>query len=54
VKKYRVEVTETLTHIVEIPADDEDSACQIVKEMYRNEDFILDYANFSSVDFTVT
>lgn len=52
-KEYKVEVTETLTHLVKVSANDEESAYEIAKQMYHDEDIILDYNDLSSVDFSV-
>ena len=49
--KYKLEITETLQKIVEVEAKNEREAEQIVKEMYNNEDVVLDYQDFVDIDF---
>lgn len=51
-KKYLVEVLETLCRVTEIEADSEDDALEIADEMYRNGDIILDYSDCAGVDFS--
>ena len=43
---YEVEITETLQRIVEIEADDEDSAYRKAKQMYRDESIVLDDSDY--------
>ena len=52
-KKYCIEVTEVLSHIVEIMANDEDEAIRIVKAMYRNCDIVLDASDYVSTKISV-
>lgn len=40
-KKYRIEVTEVLSRIIEMEADNEFDAVEMVRHMYRNCDIIL-------------
>ncbi len=52
-KKYRIEVTETLSRIVEIAAQDEDEALQTVKALYRSCDLVLDASDYMFTEFGV-
>lgn len=52
-KKYRIEVTETLSRIVEVVAHDEDEAMKTVKALYRNCDLVLDASDYVLTEFSV-
>ena len=52
-KKYRIEVTEVLSRIVEIAAKDEESAITTVKAMYRNCDIVLDASDYVLTEISV-
>ena len=52
-KKYCIEVTEVLSHIVEIMAKDEKEAIRIVKAMYQNCDIVLDASDYVSTNISV-
>lgn len=52
-KKYRIEVTEVLSRIVEMVAEDEEEALQHVKAMYRNCDLVLDASDYVKTEFSV-
>ncbi len=52
-KKYRIEVTEVLSRIVEILAEDDVEAMQIVKAKYRNCDLVLDTSDYVLTEFSV-
>lgn len=41
-KKFKIEITETLQKVVEIDANDVDDALNIAKQQYRNQNIILD------------
>lgn len=41
-KKYKVEITETLQKVVEVEAENERDAILKTKEMYHNEEIVLD------------
>ena len=45
-KEFKVEITETLSKIVEIQANDVDEALEAIKEMYYKELIILDSRDF--------
>ena len=50
-KKYTIEITETLTRIVSIEADTEYEAERIVREKYKNCEIVLDADDF--VDYEI-
>ena len=52
-KKYRIEVTEVLSRVVEIAAEDDENALQTVKAMYRNCDLVLDASDYVLTEFRV-
>lgn len=52
-KKYRIEVTEYLSRIVEIAAEDYENALQTAKAMYRNCDLVLDASDYIATEFSV-
>lgn len=49
-KKYEVLVEETLSRMIEVQAEDESKALEIVKEMYKNCEIVLDYEDFFNVE----
>ena len=51
--KYKVEITETLQRIVEVESEDAESAISAARQMYRNEDIVLDDGDYKGVDFEV-
>lgn len=51
--KYRVNVEELLSRIVEVEADSDEEAEEKVREMYINEDIVLDASDFQSVEYFV-
>lgn len=40
--KYKVNVEELLSRIIEVEADSDEEAEEKVREMYRNEEIVLD------------
>lgn len=52
-KKYRVEITETLQYQEVIEAENEQEAIRKMKEKYENQDIILDESNYVSTEFDV-
>ena len=52
-KKFTVEITETLQRQVEVEAEDEFEAEDIVREMYRNEEIVLDAEDYIDTEFEV-
>ena len=51
--KYKVNVEELLSRIVEVEAESEEEAENKVREMYMNEDIVLDASDFQSVEYFV-
>lgn len=51
--KYKVNVEELLSRIVEVEADNEKEAEDKVREMYMNEDIVLDESDLQSVEYFV-
>ena len=49
-KKYEVLVEETLSRMIEVQAEDESEALEIVKEMYKDCEIVLDYEDFFNVE----
>lgn len=52
-KKYKVKITEILEHVEEIETESEEKALEIVEDMYRNCEIVLDYSSYVSTDFKV-
>lgn len=52
-KKYKIQVTETSSRIIEVTASDAEMAERIVMKMYQNEEVVLDYADYDYVDFNL-
>lgn len=51
--RYKIEFTETLQKQIEIEADNELEAYKLAKDMYHNEDIVLDSSNFVGIDIDV-
>lgn len=51
--KYKVNVEELLSRIVEVEADSDEEAEDKVREMYRNEEIVLDAEDLQSVEYFV-
>ena len=51
--KYRIEIIETLSRIVETEADNEKVAVKIVRQKYRNCDIILDASDYVETEISV-
>lgn len=49
-RKYEILIQEILQKVVEVYADSEDDAIEIVKEQYKNEEIVLDSDNFSDFE----
>lgn len=47
--KYSIEIEEILQRNVKVEAETEEEAIKKVKEMYNNEEIILDYNDFKSI-----
>ena len=52
-KRYKVEVKETLARIIEVEADCESDAVEKVRGLYRNEEIILDSGDYVDTDINV-
>ncbi len=50
-KKFQIEIRETLSHIEEISASSLDEAISIAMRMYKSEEIILDYQNHTDTEF---
>ncbi len=50
-KKFKIEVKETLSRIIEINANSINEALENVQKIYKNEEIILDNDDFVEVDF---
>jgi hypothetical protein len=51
--KYQVKITEYLSRIVEVEADDEVDARLLAEELYCEEIVVLDYNDFDDVEFEI-
>lgn len=51
-KEFEVEITETLQKTVTVEADSKDEALQMVEDMWKASDIILDADNFVGVEYT--
>ena len=51
--KYRIEVSEVLSRIVEMEAENEDDAVEMVRQMYRNCDLVLDASDYVETEISV-
>ena len=51
--KYRIEVTEVLSRIVETDAENEDDAVEMVMRMYRNCELVLDASDYVETEISV-
>ena len=51
--KYRIEVTEVLSRIVETEAENEDDAVEMVRQMYRKCELVLDASDYVETEISV-
>jgi hypothetical protein len=51
--KYQVKITEYLSRIIEVEADDEVDARLMAEELYCEEIVVLDYTDFDNVEFEI-
>lgn len=51
--KYKVNVEELLSRIIKVEADSDEEAEEKVREMYRNEEIVLDAEDLQSVEYFV-
>ena len=52
-QEFNVIITETLDKVVSVTATSPEMALKMVQDMYHEEDIVLDYADFTGVDFVV-
>lgn len=52
-KKFTVEITETLQRQIEVEAVDENEAISKVEEMYRDEEVVLDSGDHIDTEFSL-
>lgn len=50
-KKYNVEVVETLSRVVEVEANNYEEAEEIVEEKYSNSDIVLDWNDLECTEY---
>lgn len=50
-KRFRVTITETLKQVVEVEADSQDEAEQLVSDDWHSSSYILDADDFVGVEF---
>ena len=51
--KYRIEVTEILSRIVETEADDEDDAIEKIRQLYRDCAIVLDSSDYIETNISI-
>ena len=51
--KYRIEVIEVLSRIVETEAENEDDAVEMVRQMYRNCELVFDASDYVETEISV-
>ena len=52
-KKFTIEITETLTRLVSIEAESEYEAEHIVREKYKNSEIVLDADDFQDYETNI-
>lgn len=52
-KKFKIEIQEILSRIVEVEARNEDEALNIIQNQYQEEKIVLDSSDFSDTDFII-
>jgi hypothetical protein len=52
-KKYKIEVKETLSRIIEVDASSQEEAYSKVKDLYQAEEIVLDADDFVEAEFEV-
>lgn len=52
-KTFHIEIVETLSQIVKIVAEDEQTALVKAQEIYRNEELVLDSDDYIDTKFNV-
>ena len=51
--KYRIEVIEVLSRIIETEAENENDAIEMVRQMYRNCELVLDASDYVETEISV-
>lgn len=51
---YKIEVKETLSRIIEIKATSEDEAFSKIRDLYRNEEIVLDSDDYVDTEFLIS
>ena len=51
--KYKVNIEEILSRVIEVETEDEEKAEDIVKEMYYSEKVVLNTDDFNNVEFYI-
>ena len=52
-KKYSIEVLEVLSRIVDVKASDEEDAIEMVRQMYRKCEIVLDDSDYKVTEISV-
>ena len=52
-EKFKVEIQEFLSRIIEVEAETKDEAISKVRELYRNEEIVLDSNDYVSTEIEV-
>ena len=52
-KKYHVEVSEMLSRLVEVEANNEIEATKMVRKMYKDDIIVLDYSDYKGTNICV-
>ena len=50
-KTYQIEIKETLSRIIEVKAENENEAFTIVKQMYNDEEIVLDSSDYADTEY---
>lgn len=51
--KYRIEIKEVLSQIIEMEADEENDAVEKVRQMYRNCEIVLDSSDYTETNISI-
>ena len=51
--KHKINIEELLSRVVEVEAENEEEAEEKGREVYMNEDIVLDASDFQSVEYFV-
>ncbi len=52
-KKYKIEVSERLSRIIEVEANTDNEAIEKIRNMYNNEEIVLDIEDFCDNNFEI-